>query len=66
VTNFSNAFDRAGDSKNPLMDTSDDLANASFDPGLFAEISYIFSSFSDNDAGILGADEGTESQCFVS
>jgi hypothetical protein len=48
------------------MDTSDDLANASFDTSLFAQIGYILSSLSDNDASILGTDECTESQGFVS
>jgi len=66
LTYFSNAFDRPSDSKNPFVDTRDDLANTSFDTSLLAQISDVLPCFSDDNTSILGANESAESQSVMS
>lgn len=39
------------------MNASNDFADTGFDTGLLSHISDIFSSFSDNDAGVFCADK---------
>jgi hypothetical protein len=39
------------------MDTRNDLADASLDPRLISQIGNIFSSFTDDDAGVLCANK---------
>jgi hypothetical protein len=48
--------------KYPLMDARDDLADTSLYAGLVTEISDIFASLADDDAGIFGADERTQGE----
>jgi hypothetical protein len=59
-TYFGDAFDRSSDSKNPLVNAGDDLANASFDTGLLAQISNVLPCLSYDDASILCTDKSAE------
>ena len=44
------------------MNTRDDLADAGFDAGDLAQFSHVLPALADDDASVLGADEGTELQ----
>jgi hypothetical protein len=65
-TYFGDAFDLSGDSKDPLVDAGNDLANASFDTGLLAQISDVLPCFPYDNASILCTDESAESQSVMS
>ena len=52
----------AADGENTVMDTWDDLADAGFDAGDLAQFSHVLPALADDDASVLGADEGTELQ----
>ena len=44
------------------MNTRDDLADAGFDAGDLAQFSHVLPALADDDASVLGADEGTEGE----
>lgn len=64
-TNFGDSLDGALHCENTFMDTWDDLADASLDPSLFSEVGHVLARLSDDDAGVLCADEGTEGDFVV-
>ena len=56
------ALHRTGHGQDALVNAGDDLADACFDAGLLPEFCDIFSSLADDNASILGANEGAEGQ----
>ena len=44
------------------MDTLDDLGDTGLDTGLITKIGDVLAGLADDDAGLLGGDEGTEGQ----
>lgn len=47
------------------MNTWDNLADAGLDASLIPQVGNIFSSLSNDDAGVLGADESAKSESVV-
>lgn len=61
-TYFRNPFDTTADGENTFVDAGYDLAHASLDASLLAEVSDVFTTFSNDDTCVLGADESTQSK----
>ena len=55
--NLRNCFDISSYSENTFMNASNDFADTGFDTCLLSHISDIFSSLSDDDAGVFCADK---------
>ena len=60
TTNVCNILSISSDSEDSVVDALDDLADASLNVGLLPDVSDVLAALSDDDARILGADEGTE------
>lgn len=57
-----NGVATSGDGEDAVMDSLDDLGDASLDAGLVAEISDILAALANNDTGLLGRDNGAEGE----
>ena len=55
-------LDRAGHGQDSVMYTGDDLADAGLDAGLIAKVGDVLAGLADDDAGLLGGDDGTKGQ----
>jgi hypothetical protein len=66
LTDLGNAFNGAADAKDALMDTRNNFGDACFDTSLLTEVGNIFTTFSNDDAGIPCTDESTKGQNITS
>lgn len=62
LTHLGNVFHGATDAEHALVDTLDNLADAGLDAGLFTQVGDVLPALADDDAGLLGGDEGAEGQ----
>lgn len=53
------SLDEARDGEHTFVHAGDDLADAGLDTGLVAQVGDIFASLADDNASVLGADQGT-------
>lgn len=61
-TCLSDTLHRPGDGENALMHAWDDLADTGLDPSLLTEVCDVLARFADDDAGLFGTNECTQSQ----
>jgi hypothetical protein len=52
----------ASNGQDTVMDTLDNLANTSFDASFIAQIGDVLATFANDDAGLLGRHNGSQSQ----
>ena len=55
-------LDVAADAQHTLVNALDDLADTRLDAGLLAQVGYVLAALADDDAGLLGGDEGAEGE----
>lgn len=61
-TYLGDILDVTADAQHALVDALNDLANASLDPGLLAQIGYVLTALADDDASLFRGDEGAEGE----
>lgn len=57
-----NTLEGTSDSQDTVVDTGDNLADASLDASLLAEISNILARLADDDSGLLGGNDGADGE----
>ena len=64
ITHLCDTLDSPAHAEYTLVYARDHFRDTRFDSSLFSEFSYIFTGFSNDDAGFLRGDEGTKSESF--
>jgi hypothetical protein len=59
---ISNGSERSSNGKDTIVNARNDLANASTDTSLVAKISDVLAGLANNHTGLLGGDDGTQSE----